>query len=184
MKDLYVVNDVIDGIPLSLVSHPGLFSKKKLDLGTRTFLENLIIPDEGTVVDLGCGYGAVGIFIALKNEKLKVYMVDVNPLAVATAKLNVERYNLQNRVTVMKSDVLSAIQEKVDAIYSNPPLSKGVDFLQKFAEQSAEKLKKGGFIQMVVYKGENNVLKIFSNYFYNVNAIKRSKGYSIIVVNN
>ncbi len=184
MKDLYVVNDVIDGIPLSLVSHPGLFSKKKLDLGTRTFLENLIIPEQGTVVDLGCGYGPVGIFLALKNEKLKIYMLDINPLAVATAKLNVERYNLQNRVTVMKSDVLSSIQEKIDAIYSNPPLSKGIDFLQKFSEQAAEKLKKGGFIQMVVYKGENNVLKIFSKYFYNIKVIKRSKGYSIIVVNN
>jgi 16S rRNA G1207 methylase RsmC len=184
MREFYIVNDVIDGIPLSLVSHPGLFSKKKIDLGTRTFLENLIIPQQGTVVDLGCGYGVIGIFIALKNENLKVYMLDVNPLAIATAKMNVERYNLQNRVVVMKSDVLSALQEKVDAIYSNPPLSKGVDFLQKFAEQSAEKLKKSGFIQMVVYKGENNVLKIFSNYFSDIKVIKRSKGYSIIVVNN
>lgn len=184
MSEFFIINEVIDGIPLSLVSRPGLFSKKKIDLGTRVFMENLIIPSEGTVVDLGCGYGPIGIFLALKNPKLKVIMIDNNPLAVKTAKLNVERYNLQSRVEVIRSDVLQELHEKVTAIYSNPPLSKGTEFLEKFAEQASEKLEEKGFIQLVVYKGENNVIKYFSRYFANVKVMKRIKGYSIIVVNN
>lgn len=184
MSEFFVINEVIDGIPLSLVSRSGLFSKRKIDLGTKVFMENLIVPQEGTVVDLGCGYGPIGIFLAIKNPRLRVIMIDNNPLAVKTAKLNVERYNLQNRVQVIKSNVLEELHEKVTAIYSNPPLSKGTDFLQKFAEQAHERLEEKGFIQMVVYKGETNVIKYFSRYFTNVQVIKRVKGYSIMVVNN
>ncbi|ARM77105.1 class I SAM-dependent methyltransferase [Acidianus manzaensis] len=181
---IFVINEVVEGIPLSLVSHPGLFSKRKLDLGTRAFIENLILPEEGTVVDLGCGYGPIGIFIALKNPKLKIIMLDINPLAVKTAKLNVQRYHLENRIEVQKSDVLTELKTKVAAIYSNPPLSKGTDFLEKFAEQSSQKLDEKGFIQMIVYKGERNVIKYFSKYFNNIKVIKRIKGYSLIIVNN
>ncbi|AWR98258.1 methyltransferase [Acidianus sulfidivorans JP7] len=181
---IFIVNEVIEGIPLSLISHPGLFSKKKLDLGTRVFIENLILPEEGTVVDLGCGYGPIGIFVALKNPKLKVIMLDINPLAVKTAKINVQRYHLEDRIQVIKSDVLAELKTKVSAIYSNPPLSKGIDFIQKFAEQSASKLEEKGFIEMVVYKGESNVIKYFSKYFKCVRVLKRVKGYSIIIVNN
>lgn len=184
MSEFFIIDEVIDGIPLSLISRPNLFSKKKIDLGTRVFIENLIIPVEGIVVDLGCGYGPIGIFVALKNPRLKVIMLDKNPLAVKTAKLNVERYGLQDRVEVVQSDVLEKINNKVTVIYSNPPLSKGTDFLDKFAEQAHDRLEEKGFIEMVVYKGENNVIKYFSRYFTNVKVTKRIKGYSIIVVNN
>ncbi|EWG07720.1 MAG: methyltransferase small domain-containing protein [Candidatus Aramenus sulfurataquae] len=175
----FVVNEVVNGIPLSLVSHPGLFSKKKLDLGTRVLLENLLIPESGTVADVGCGYGPIGIYVSLRNPKLKVYMVDVNPLAVKTAKYNVERYGLKN-VTVLKSDALAEVNEKLDAVYSNPPLSRGVEFIEKLAKQSNEKVKEGGFVQLVVYKGESNAVKAFGE-FFSVEVLKRQKGYSLIV---
>jgi 16S rRNA (guanine1207-N2)-methyltransferase len=176
----FIVNEVVNGIPLSLVSHTSLFSKKKLDTGTRILLENLLIPEKGIVVDVGCGYGPIGIYIALKNNNLKIYMLDINPIAVKTAKYNVERYNLNN-VIVMKSDVLENLPEKVNVIFSNPPLSKGVEFLEKLAKQSNEKLE-DGYIQLVVYKGENNVIKIFGKYFSKVQIIKNQKGYSIILI--
>jgi 16S rRNA G1207 methylase RsmC len=140
----------------------------------------LLIPEKGIVVDVGCGYGPIGIYIALKNNNLKIYMLDINPIAVKTAKYNVERYNLNN-VIVMKSDVLENLPEKVNVIFSNPPLSKGVEFLEKLAKQSNEKLE-DGYIQLVVYKGENNVIKIFGKYFSKVQIIKNQKGYSIILI--
>ncbi len=177
----FIVNEVVNGIPLSLVSHTSLFSKRKLDTGTRILLENLIIPDKGKVADVGCGYGPIGIYTALKNNKLKIYMLDINPIAVKTAKYNVERYNLNNIITILKSDVLDSLPEKVNAIFSNPPLSKGVNFLEKLAEQSSEKLE-DGYMELVVYKGENNVIKIFGKYFSNIQIIKNQKGYSIIII--
>jgi 16S rRNA G1207 methylase RsmC len=88
---------------------------------------------------------------------------------------------LEDRVTVLKSDVLSALPEGVelDAIYSNPPLNRGFDFLEKLAEQARDRLKPGGLIELVVYKGEANVLKAFGSGF-KVEVVKRSKGYSVI----
>ncbi|QKQ99813.1 class I SAM-dependent methyltransferase [Metallosphaera tengchongensis] len=183
-KMMFVITDVVNGVPLSLVSFPGLFSKKRLDTGTRVLLENLILPDSGTIADVGCGYGPIGIYIALSNPKLKVFMLDVNPLAVKATTLNVERYSLMDRVRVVKSNLLSELNEKVVAIYSNPPLSKGLDTLTALAEQSVEKLERKGFVQMVLYKGENNAIKTFKNYFPTVDIIKNTKGYSIVLAVN
>ncbi|MUN28277.1 methyltransferase [Sulfuracidifex metallicus DSM 6482 = JCM 9184] len=177
-----VVLDVIDGIPLSFYSSTGIFSKRKVDVGTRALLENLVIPERGIVADVGCGYGPVGIFLALKNPSLKVIMLDIDPNAVKLSKKNVEINGVSSRVTVMKSDVLSAVNEKLDAIFSNPPLSKGVDFLKKFAKCANDKIKEDGFLEIVVYRGEENVKKEFSPYFPSINVIKRVKGYSIILI--
>ncbi|MGC9106245.1 MAG: class I SAM-dependent methyltransferase [Thermoprotei archaeon] len=179
--DVITVSDVVDGIPLSLLSSHGVFSKKRLDLGTRILLENLDIVEEGVVADVGCGYGPIGIFVALKNPKLRVYMLDVNDRALALAKENVRRYNLEGRVTVLKSDALSGLPQDVvlDAIYSNPPLNQGLDFLVKLSDQAYGRLRPGGLIEVVVYKGEKNVLDVFGRHFQ-VEVKKRSKGYSVI----
>ncbi|MCH1771845.1 MULTISPECIES: class I SAM-dependent methyltransferase [Metallosphaera] len=182
---MFVVTDVVNGVPLNLISYPGLFSKKRLDLGTRVLLENLIIPEEGAVADVGCGYGPIGIYVAIVNPRLSVYMLDVNPLAVKASRENVERYGLGDRVKVLKSDLLSGFEFRVKAIYSNPPLSKGVDVLERLARDAPERLEKGGWVQMVLYKGEGNAVKIFSEYFPEVKVMKSVKGYSIVLaVNN
>lgn len=71
MKAIEVVLDVINGIPLSFHSSAGVFSKRKVDTGTRSLLENLVIPKEGLVADVGCGYGPIGIYVALSNPSLR-----------------------------------------------------------------------------------------------------------------
>ncbi|EZQ03094.1 MULTISPECIES: class I SAM-dependent methyltransferase [Acidianus] len=176
----FIVAEVVNGVPLSLLSHPGLFSKRKLDLGTRVFLENIDIPDEGKVVDLGCGYGPIGIYLALANPRLEVFMLDSNPLAIRTSTSNVERYGLSQRVHVYRSDILSALDVDVEAIFSNPPLKGGTLFLEKMAEQASKKVKSNGYVEIVVYKGEENAIYYLSKWFSHVYVKKRVKGYSII----
>ena len=177
----FIVNDVVNGIPLSLVSSHGVFSKERLDLGTRSLLENIILPEKGVVADVGCGYGPIGIYIALKNPNLNVYMIDVDEKAVYLAERNIKRYKLEGRVKVLKNNILENIQLKFDGIYSNPPLKAGKAFIEKLAEQSYEKLNQNAIIEMVIYKGEENVKLLFKKYFNDVRVIKRVKGYSIIV---
>jgi 16S rRNA G1207 methylase RsmC len=180
--DEIIISEVIDGIPLNLRSSRGLFSKYRIDLGTRLFLENIILPEEGNVVDVGCGYGPIGIFIAKKNPKLKVYMVDIDPLAIKYAKINSEINKVSDRVIVVKSDVLRNVPKiGFNAIYSNPPLLKGKKFLYDLIQQSFEYLNKNGFLQIVLYKGEENALKIMKEIFGNSKILKRSKGYAIIL---
>ncbi|MFP3202152.1 MAG: methyltransferase [Sulfolobus sp.] len=163
-------------------STSGLFSKDKLDLGTRILLENLILPESGTVADVGCGYGPIGIFIALKNPNLKVYMLDVDKKAVYFSSRNVKRYKLDDRVFVIRSDIFSALPKEVkfNGIYSNPPLKAGKEFIIRLVNESHERLEKGGIIELVVYKGEENVINEFKKYF-DSKVLKREKGYSIIL---
>jgi 16S rRNA G1207 methylase RsmC len=165
-----------------LESTSGLFSKDKLDVGTRILLENLILPESGTVADVGCGYGPIGIFIALKNPNLKVYMLDVDKKAVYFSSRNVMRYKLDDRVFVIRSDIFSALPKEVkfNGIYSNPPLKAGKEFIIRLANESHERLEKGGIIELVVYKGEENVINEFKKYF-DSKVLKREKGYSIIL---
>jgi 16S rRNA G1207 methylase RsmC len=165
-----------------LESTSGLFSKDKLDLGTRILLENLILPESGTVADVGCGYGPIGIFIALKNPNLKVYMLDVDKKAVYFSSRNVKRYKLDDRVFVIRSDIFSALPKEVkfNGIYSNPPLKAGKEFIIRLVNESHERLEKGGIIELVVYKGEENVINEFKKYF-DSKVLKREKGYSIIL---
>jgi len=165
-----------------LESTSGLFSKDKLDLGTRILLENLILPESGTVADVGCGYGPIGIFIALKNPNLKVYMLDVDKKAVYFSSRNVKRYKLDDRVFVIRSDIFSALPKEVkfNGIYSNPPLKAGKEFIIRLANESHERLEKGGIIELVIYKGEENVINEFKKYF-DSKVLKREKGYSIIL---
>ncbi|QIW23249.1 class I SAM-dependent methyltransferase [Sulfolobus sp. S-194] len=179
--DEFVVNDVVNGIPLSLISSYGVFSKKNLDLGTRILLENIVLPEEGVVADIGCGYGPIGIYIALKNPNLKVYMIDIDKKAVYLAEKNVKRYKLENRVIVIRNNILENLDIQLKGAYSNPPLKSGKEFIEKLAQQSYERLLHNGILEVVVYKGEKNVLDIFGKYFNEVKIVKRAKGYSIIL---
>jgi len=145
-------------------------------------LENLILPESGTVADVGCGYGPIGIFIALKNPNLKVYMLDVDKKAVYFSSRNIKRYKLDDRVFVIRSDIFSALPKEVkfNGIYSNPPLKAGKEFIIRLANESHERLEKGGIIELVIYKGEENVINEFKKYF-DSKVLKREKGYSIIL---
>ena len=69
----------------------GIFSYKKLDLGTRVLIENMIIPkNDVTLLDLGCGYGAIGIVLAYESPTSKVYLTDINKRALWCTKQNVQ----------------------------------------------------------------------------------------------
>ncbi len=73
-----------------------VFSKKRVDLGTRLLIESMVLPKEGCVLDIGCGYGAVGIVAAALNPKLRVVMTDVNIRAVRLARKNIELNKIAN----------------------------------------------------------------------------------------
>ena len=178
----FLLLEAISGITLKLYSSEGVFSKDKIDLGTRLLLENLIVPSRGEVLDVGTGIGVIGIFIAKKNPKLKVFMSDVNPRALELAKQNAIENNVHDRVVILKSDVYSAFSGKVfDAIYSNPPLSAGWSIIERIITEAPWHLKRTGFLQAVFAKGEEKAIRTGKEHFREVKVLKRKKGYSIVL---
>jgi len=152
-------------VPVSLRRHlymfktiTGVFSYKKLDLGTKVLVDHMIIPDKpSTLLDLGCGYGVIGIVLAYESPFSPVYFIDVNKRAIWCTRENV-RLNLpinKGQYRIYTGNYFNPIEEtKVmfDAIYMNPPLRKGrKEFLDLF-KTLPNYLKPNGSFQFVIKK--------------------------------
>jgi len=155
----------------------GVFSKKGLDFGTRTLLETIPLLS-GRVLDFGCGYGPIGIYIK-KNNECTVDMIDINERSLDLAKKNA----LKNKVDVniFKSDIYSNIKEKYDFIITNPPIRVGKNILYEILMTAKSHLVKNGELWLVVNKdqGAKSLVKDLSQ-VYNVDIIAKNKGFYII----
>lgn len=161
----------------------GVFSKHGLDFGTRTLLENLPLEEIcGEVLDFGCGYGPIGIFIA-KKTKSEVDMIDINERSLKLAKENA----LKNKVTVniFKSDIYEKVSKKYNYIISNPPIRVGKEILYKILFEAKEHLKENGKLWIVVNKdqGAKSVIKDLQK-VYNVRVTAKNKGFYVICAQN
>lgn len=178
-----IINIKIKGIDLKFTVDNGVFSKKGLDFGTRTLLEsidmNLI---EGDILDFGCGYGPVGIYIAKKTNQ-KVDMVDINERALNLSKKNAKLNNAS--VNIFKTDIYSNIDKKYDYIITNPPIRVGKKILYEILFQSLNHLKENGKLFLVINKnqGAKTLLKDL-NEKYCAYIINKNKGFYIIEAQN
>jgi len=180
-RDLYMlISDFIRGVSLEFETAGGVFSYKRIDPGTRLLIERALIPDEGTVLDIGCGYGAIGIAIAKLNPRLRVYMVDINREAVKLARRNAKRNGVEDRVVVLHGDLYDPVKGmKFVAIYSNPPLAAGMEVVKRIITEAPQHLELGGTLQVVVRKGHETVKKLMENTFGNVKQLAAKRGYRV-----
>jgi len=176
-----LISDYIRGVTVEFEVVPGLFSYKEIDEGTKFLIEYAEIPQEGVVLDLGCGYGVIGIVLAKINPKLRVYMIDINPEAVRIAERNAKRNGVSERVIVLRSNLYEAVKDLTfDAIYSNPPLAAGMDTVEKIVTEAPNHLKPGGSLQMVVRKGSECISRLMEKAFGNVETLVSKKGYKVL----
>lgn len=176
---------ILRGNEIELETSSGMFSTQKIDLGTKLLIEDSIIPATGKILDLGCGYGSVGIAIKKAFPKTKLFMTDVNERAVRTAKEN----SAKNRIEaeIKSGDVFEAFpEEKFDAILLNPPQSAGKDVCFRMIEESKEHLNQKGTIQLVARhkKGGETLSKKMLEVFGNVKTVSIKSGYRIYLSEN
>lgn len=160
-----------------------VFSKKGLDFGTRSLLENIDIKKiYGDVLDFGCGYGPIGIYIA-SNTNSKVDMIDINERALNLARDNAKINKVD--VNIFESDIYNNINKKYDYIITNPPIRVGKKILYEILTRAKEYLKEKGHLIFVINKdqGAKSVMKDMSNY-YSVNLIGKNKGFFVIDCQN
>ena len=182
-RSLYMlISDYIRGVTVEFETAAGLFSYETVDKGTKLLLEVAEIPESGTVLDLGCGYGVIGIVLAKLNPKLRVYMVDINREAVKLAKRNIKRNRVEDRVTVLLGDLYEPVKGmKFVAIYSNPPLAAGMDVVKRMITEAPNYLEPGGTLQIVVRKGAETVRKCMERTFGNVKQLISKGGYKVFL---
>jgi len=182
-RGLYsLISDFIRGVTVEFEVAPGVFSCEEVDKGTKILLEYAIVPESGTVLDIGCGYGVIGIVLAKVNPRLRVYMVDINREAVKLAKKNIKRNRVEDRVTVLWGDLYEPVKGmKFRAIYSNPPLAAGMDVVRRIIYEAPQHLESGGMLQIVVRKGAEAVRKAMLEAFGNVEKLVSKEGYKVFL---
>ncbi|WP_243679150.1 methyltransferase [Vulcanisaeta distributa] len=130
----------------------GVFSSEDVDAGTRLLAENMVIMNDWDILDMGCGYGVLGIVAAKLAPRGRVVMVDINKLAVKLAAINI-KINRVDNAEVRLSDLYSAVQgERFNTIISNPPITAGLDLNRRLIIEAKDHLKPGGLLQIVVPK--------------------------------
>ena len=160
-----------------------VFSKKGLDFGTRTLLESIDIKNiSGEVLDFGCGYGPIGIYIK-SNALANVDMIDVNKRALNLAIINASINNVD--VNIFESDIYSNINKKYDYIITNPPIRVGKKILYQILIEAKEYLKKNGHLIFVINKdqGAKSTMKDMEKN-YNVKILVKNKGFYVIDCQN
>lgn len=161
----------------------GVFSKKRVDLGTRLLIESMVLPKKGYVLDVGCGYGAVGIAAAVFNPNLRVIMVDVNERAVWLAKQNIEINHVDN-AEVRRGHLYEPVKDLMfKCILSNPPVSVGMDTVKAIITEAPKYMASKALFQMVVKSkvGGKRLQTIFKEAFGNVTILARKSGYRVLI---
>ena len=177
-----IIETVLRGRRVSFYTSRGVFSAKRVDNGTRVLVENMVIPEQGEFLDLGCGVGIVGIMAALESPALIVHLSDINPRAVMLTRLNVQRHGLEN-CRVYEGSLYEPLGNKVfDVIASNPPVSAGMhNVVYPMVSGAFDHLNDGGVLQMVIQsnKGGKMLAGFFNEVFGGHEVLAKKSGYRV-----
>lgn len=165
----------------SFISDNGVFSKSEIDYGSIALLKVILKENiSGQVLDLGCGYGTIGLILAKNFPQGDFTLSDVNMRACALTCENVKRWKLTN-VNVVESNIFEKIEGKFDTIVTNPPIRAGKKVIYTIFEQSYHHLKQNGKLYIVIRKshGADSAQKFITSVFGNCSLLKRDKGFYI-----
>ncbi|WP_214483863.1 class I SAM-dependent methyltransferase [Bacillus sp. SM2101] len=173
----------LKGFMFSFITDNGVFSKSEVDFGSKLLIQHFEPSEaDGSILDIGCGYGPIGLSIAKAFHKQRVEMVDVNERALELAEKNKQLNGVSN-VTIYKSDLFEGVnQRSFSAILSNPPIRAGKKVVHTILEESLDYLDDGGELWVVIQKkqGAPSAVEKLKAIFREVEIVTKKKGYYII----
>ena len=159
----------------------GIFSPRQIDDGTRLLLEHLTVSENETALDLGCGYGPLGIWIAKAAPDGSVLMVDRDFVAIDYCRENIKLNHLDNAEAMLSNGFQHVPPERrFSLVVSNLPAKVGNEMMSLFLHDSYQRLQPGGRLVVVHILGLKNFIKRgFKEVFGNYNKIKQGKSYIV-----
>jgi 16S rRNA (guanine1207-N2)-methyltransferase len=174
------ISATLRGREFNILSAGGIFSVKHVDNATELLIESAKIEEKQRVLDLGCGYGIIGIAIKTFFPDCDVVMTDVNKRATHIARQNVKSSGLD--IKVLTGDCYTAIgDETFDVILTNPPYSAGRSICFTFIDEAFRRLNAGGTLQLVARhsKGGKVLSKRMEEVFGSVEATAKKGGFRV-----
>lgn len=169
------------GRTFRFVTDAGVFSRDRVDFGSVLLIETMEFSPDARILDVGCGYGPIGLTAAFLAPSGHVTMIDVNERAVSLAKRNAERNGISN-VTILVSDLYEQVRgQTFHVILTNPPIRAGKDTVHRIFTEGYDLLADGGELWVVIQKkqGAPSALKKLQEVYREVEEVERKKGYSI-----
>lgn len=166
----------------SFLSDNGVFSKNKIDFGSKLLVESFLKyhtnDKESDILDVGGGYGFIGITLA-KVTNSRVDIIDVNKRAVHLCERNIKLNEIDNCWTFL-SNCYENIDKKYNYIITNPPIRAGKEVVLKILSEAKNHLKTNGELWFVINKdqGANSTKKALENW-YNIEIVEKSKGFLV-----
>lgn len=179
------IRAILRGNVLEFQTASGMFSPDKIDNGTQLLVDECKMEERWRVLDIGCGYGAVGIAIAKAYPMNPVVMSDVNERAVEFAKRNAKKNGVN--VIIFQGDGYAAVKNELfNAILLNPPQSAGKKLCIELITHAKEHLLKDGWLQIVArhHKGGRPLAEKMQEIFGNLEVIGRGSGFKIYASQN
>jgi 16S rRNA (guanine1207-N2)-methyltransferase len=183
-----VIQASISGVEFRFETAPGLFSPREIDAGTLAMLSRVALADDDKVLDLGCGYGAVGIYAATVVGPSRVWLVDKDPVAVDHARRNLELNGVEEATVVLSDGFHSLAEAGFTKILCNPPYHVDFSVPKHMIEKGFNRLAIGGSLWMVTRRDDwyrNKLRQIFGGVrveavdgYFVFEAVKTSASYA------
>lgn len=174
-------SETLRGERLAFHTTWGLFNPKRVDDGSRLLIDCMETPEDGVCLDIGCGYGPIGLALARLCPRGTVHMVDKDFVAVEYAHKNAQRNGLKN-CQVYLSNGLSNVPQgtRFDRVVSNLPAKVGNELLSIFLHDTRQHLVTGGRFYVVTIAGlKSYVKRTFRETFGNYKKVKQRGTYLV-----
>ena len=177
--DIHELNVQLLGQNMTFLTDAGVFSKKMIDYGSQTLLKCLDFHKQESVLEVGCGYGTLGLTL-VKAKEVEATLVDINQRALDLARQNAERN--QVLATIFQSNLYQNVEGRFHHIISNPPIRAGKQVVHEVIAGSYAHLLDGGDLTIVIQKkqGAPSAKAKMEDVFGNCEILKKDKGYYIL----
>jgi len=173
-------DDTLAGEPLRFRTTWGLFSPRRIDDGTRMLLDRIEVRPSDDCLDLGCGYGPIGLTLARKAPQGITTLVDTNFLAVEYSRRNAELNGITNVECVTSNGLAQIRDRRFDLVVSNLPAKVGREMLYTYLLDAHEQMNPGGRIYVVTITGLRRFIeKGFKEVFGNYDKVKQGREYTV-----